>query len=279
MYGRGFGVAPILGRLGTYKDIDAMAAATQSWVNDISAVNDGKGVVRGIHLIYALAVPCIRKGACLQYPSGDIVANYIQPAAQRGWVVILDTQLGRSNPVAQVNHMIDEGYLKHDNVHVAIDPEFHARAGQHDPGTPIGTVTAAQINEVQEVLDAYVQRENLKTKKILIVHQFGDATVHDGVPYMIQDKKTLRDYPNVELVIDADGLGSPLLKVRKYNLITNPRVYPFVRYRGIKIFFPSRWEHRGHFDKPPMDLNQIFGLVPVSGKMRMSAKPNVVIIA
>ena len=279
VYGRGFGIAPILGHLGVYRNFDDMDADTRHWVTSISAVNDGKRVVTGIHLIYALAIPCKQKGDCLDYLGNDIVTKYIEPAAQRGWAVILDTQLGRSTPVEQVNHMIADGYLKYDNVHVAIDPEFHARLGQVDPGIPIGTVSAAQINRVQEILDQYVESENLKTKKILIVHQFGDPMVHDGVPFMIQDKKVLRDYPNVELVINADGLGTPLQKVRKYNLMTDSRVYPFIHFRGIKVFFPNRWEVHGHFDKPPMTVDQIFGVSPVPGRMRMSTKPNVVIIA
>lgn len=278
VYGRSFNVAPILGRLGTYKDMGAMAADTASWVQGISAVNDGKHVVIGIHLIYALAVPCTGKGDCLKYLGSDIVTNYIEPAAQRGWVVILDTQLGRSNPVDQINDMIKHGYLKYDNVHVAIDPEFHASAGQHDPGIPIGTVSATQINAVQKVLDDYVASEKLKTKKILIVHQFGDPTVHDGVPFMIQQKKTVRDFPNVELVIDADGLGSPVVKLHKYNLMTDCKVYPFVFFRGIKIFFPNKWERRHHFDTPPMTVDEIFGATPVPGGLRPATKPNVVII-
>lgn len=279
VYGRGFDTAPILGRLGQYKDIDAMAADTRSWVTQISAVNGGKKVLIGIHLIYALAVPCTGEGDCLDYLGPDIVDRYIKPAAERGWLVILDTQLGRSDPVEQVNRMIADGYLKYENVHLAIDPEFHVYPGQFIPGIPIGTVTAAQINEVQQILNRYVETEKLRTKKILIVHQFGDAAVHDGVPFMIQDKKTMRDFPNVELVIDADGLGTPFLKVRKYNLITDSRLYPFIHFRGIKIFFPNPWERRGHFDKPPMTVDEIFGIQPVPGGLRMAAKPNVVIIA
>ena len=279
VYGRGFDVAPILGRLGTYRDIDAMAADTRPWVNKISMVNDGKAVVTGIHLIYALAVPCKGTRDCLEYLGGDIVAKYIEPAARRGWVVILDTQLGRSDPVSEINHMIEEGYLKYDNVHVAIDPEFHTGPRQPTPGTPIGTVSASEINKVQEILSNYVQSENLKTPKIVMVHQFGDAAIHDGVPFMIRDKKTLKDYPNVELVIDGDGLGSPLLKVKKYNRITDSRIYPFIHFRGIKIFFPNRWEHRGHFDKPPMNVDEIFGITPVPGGLRIVDKPNVIIIA
>ena len=212
-----------------------MAADTAGWVKSISAVNDGKHVVIGIHLIYALAVTCTGKGDCLKYLGNDIVTNYIAPAAQRGWVVILDTQLGRSNPVDQVNDMIKHGYLKYDNVHVAIDPEKSTLpAGQVDPGIPIGTVSAAQINAVQKILDDYVASENLKTKKILMVHQFGDPAVHDGVPFMIREKKTVKDFPSVELVIDADGLGSPLIKVHKYNLMTDCNAARDARRAGKK---------------------------------------------
>lgn len=282
VYGRGFDWAPILGRLGTYKDIDAMAADTKPWIPKIAAATGGKGVAIGIHLIYALATPCKDTPNCLEYfdqGTRDLVATYIKPAAERGWTVILDTQLGRSDPVKEVKRMIDRGYLKYDNVHVAIDPEFHVVPGHDLPGTPIGTVTASQINQVQEMLDNYVTMQNLKTKKILIVHQFGDAAVHDGVPFMISDKKDLKDFPNVELVIDADGLGNPAEKVRKYNLMTDDKTYPAVHFRGIKVFFPNQWEHAGHFDTPPMTVDQVFGLAPVPGGLRMASQPNVLIIA
>jgi hypothetical protein len=282
VYGRGFGRAPILGHLGTYQDIDAMAADTRTWVTNIQAANGGKGVVIGIHLIYGLAIPCTAAGNCVEYlDQGDLnlVEKYIKPAAARGWTVILDTQLGRSDPVTEVKRMMDRGYLKYDNVHVAIDPEFHSVPGHDEPGIPIGTVTASQINAVQEMLNRYVEAQGLKTKKILMVHQFGDAAVHDGVPFMIQDKGDLKNFANVELVVDADGLGTPAEKIRKYNLMTDSRIYPTIRFGGIKVFFPNQWEHAGHFDKPPMTIDQIFGLTPVPGGSRMATKPSVLIIA
>lgn len=279
VYGRGFGVAPILGKLGTYSDIEAMEADTRDWVDGISAVNGGKGVIRGIHLIYALAVPCVGKGDCLDYLGKGIIAKYIEPAAARGWAVVLDTQLGRSTPVDQVNRMIAAGYLKYDNVHVAIDPEFHLVEGHLTPGIPIGTVDADQINEVQRILDDYVVSQNLRTRKILIVHQFGDPAVHDGVPDMIRDKTTLKDFDNVELAIDADGLGPPAEKAHKYNLMTSSAIYPFIQFRGIKVFYQDPGETHGHFDKPPMTIDQVFGLEPVARGLKMAAKPDVVIIA
>ena len=282
VYGRAFAWAPILGHLGTYKDIDAMAADTKPWIPKIAAATGGKPVVIGIHLIYGLAIPCKGTKNCLEYldqGTRDLVATYIKPAADRGWTVILDTQLGQSDPVTEVKRMIDRGYLKYDNVHVAIDPEFHVVPGHDPPGIPIGTVTASQINQVQEILNNYVRAENLKTKKLLMVHQFGDAAVHDGVPFMISDKKDLKEFANVELVIDADGLGNPAEKVRKYNLMTDNKTYPAVHFGGIKVFFPNQWEHAGHFDTPPMTIDQIFGLAPVPGGPRMVSKPGVLIIA
>ncbi len=279
VYGRGFGVAPILGRLGTYRDIEDMAADLREPTQAISAVNDGKGVVPAIHLIYGMAIPCKPEGDCVQYLGPNIVQKYVEPAAERGWAVILDTQLGRSNPLEQVQRMIARGYLKYDNVHVAIDPEFHLCQGHEVPGIPIGTVEAAQINDVQELLDRYVEEQHLRTKKILIVHQFGDPAVHDGVPYMIRNKKELKQFPNVDLVIDMDGLGTPVLKVHKYNLITNSQTYPFLHFRGIKIFYRDPGETHGHFDKPPMTVDEIFGITGVPGRKRMATKPDVVIIA
>ena len=282
VYGRAFGRAPILGHLGTYKDLDMMAADIPQWTEPIKKYNNGKSVVPGIHLIYAMAAPCQERPDCLNYLEGavhSLADDYIKPAAARGWVVILDTQLGRSNPVAQVNRMIEKGYLKYDNVHVAIDPEFHLYPDKTSPGVPIGTVEASQINEVQKILDDYVKAQGLKTKKILIVHQFGDENIHDGVPFMIEHKKDLRTFENVELVADMDGLGTPQLKIWKYNRIADPRVYPVLEYRAIKVFYPNQWEKAGHYDKPPMTIEQLFGVVPAFGRLRAIAKPNVVIIA
>ncbi|HYK90608.1 MAG TPA: hypothetical protein VE398_17680 [Acidobacteriota bacterium] len=84
VYGRAFNTAPILGRLGGYKDINEMAEDVKPWIDGIKQLNDNRGVVVGIHLIYAMAIPCKPKDDCLMYLEGrdkHIVENYIQPAA------------------------------------------------------------------------------------------------------------------------------------------------------------------------------------------------------
>lgn len=281
-YGRAFGVAPILGRLGEYANIDAMARSLPPFTDAIQQVNDGKKIIPEIHLIYALAMPCESPSdRCLLYfesQDHDLVDHYIKPAAARGWLVVLDDQLGNSTPVAEVQRMIDKGYLKYDNVEVAIDPEFHVHPGHATPGIPIGVISARQVNAAQQLLDAYVQKEHLAHRKILIVHQFGDRTVNDGVPFMIQNKRTVRDYANVDLVIDMDGFGDPDTKVVKYNKITDGQVYPFIHYRAIKVFPPSPYEHAGHYDRPMLTWRQVFGVDPSPGGARVQVPPNLVII-
>jgi hypothetical protein len=282
VYGRAFSRAPILGRLGAYRGFADMEKDIRPWIQGIQKRNDKKGVVPAIHLIYAMATPCKDSKNCLLYldsGSTDLVSSYIESAAKRGWMVVLDTQIGKSNPVQQVKRMINKGYLKFENVAVAIDPEFHVYAGEENPGKPIGTVQASQINDVQQMLDEYVRSQKLQNKKILIVHQFGDANVDDGVPFMIKSKSDLKTFDNVELVIDMDGLGKQAVKVVKYNKITDAKVYPFIKFRGIKVFFPNRWEKHGHFDKPPMNLDEIFGLKKVRGGAIIQTKPDVIIIA
>ncbi len=282
VYGRAFGVAPVLGRLGQYKTIEEMESDIAPWRRDIRAKNGGKGVIPGIHLIYAMAIPCVPGDDCLLYLEGiekDITGKYIEPAAARGWMVVLDTQIGKSDPVEQVERIIRKGYLEYENVAVAIDPEFRVHPGRERPGIPIGTVQAWQINTVQRLLDDYVREHRLKRKKVLIVHQFGDANIRDGVPFMIENKKALQSFENVELVIDADGLGEQAIKVVKYNRMTDDEVYPFLKFRGIKVFFPNPWEKHGHFDKPPLDLDQIFGHKPSKNGPKMRAAPDVLIIA
>jgi hypothetical protein len=280
-YGRAWGVAPILGRLGGYQNANEMAADVATFSAGIAPLNGGKPIIPEMHLIYALAVPCSGNSDCLSYlddTGANLVTDYIEPAQQRGWLVFLDTQLGRSDPVAQVQRMIAKGYLKYDNVEVALDPEFHVVPGHLTPGIPVGTIEAEQVNQVQQILDDYVQQQHLPHRKLLVVHQFGDPLVGDGVPFMIQNKTDVKDYPNVDLVITADGFGSPDAKVSKYNKMTDATAYPFIKYRGLKLFPPNPYEHAGHYDRPMLTWRQVYGLDPTPGHEYIKDPPNLIII-
>ena len=86
-----------------------MATDTAMWVPKIKRVNGGKGVVIAIDLIYGMAIPYKGAANCLEYldqSDSDPADKYMKPATKRGWAVILETQLGRSDPVAEVKRMM-----------------------------------------------------------------------------------------------------------------------------------------------------------------------------
>ena len=284
IYGRAWNSAPVLGRLALYSNIDDMAQEVAEFKVNLSIANGGLKIIPVIHLIYGMAIPCGPTGDCLSYldtlKSQNLVQDYIEPAAKKGYLVILDTQFGRATSLTQVQRIVDKGYLKYDNVHVALDPEFHiVRADQTIPGRPIGTVDVDEINQVQALLDDYVRNNSLPHRKILMVHQFGDSNVGDGVPDMIQNKKAMKTYPNVDLIICADGFGSPDSKLVKYNKMTDPTVYPFIKYRAIKLFLDNPQADKKRIDKPVTTFRMCFGLDPAPKGARSKYKPDCVVIA
>jgi hypothetical protein len=159
---------------------------------------------------------------------------------------------------------------------VAFDPEFATRPGQYHPGDPIGQLPADQINQAQELLSTYTLDENLPRSKVLIIHQFVDAQTSDWS--MIPKKQDIQEFPGVEVVIDADGFGTPDAKVWKYNAMTDPKVYPWLRWRGIKVFQYNR--HAPRFsDSPVMTPRQLWGLDPTPAGWYMWAGPHLVVLA
>jgi hypothetical protein len=284
IYGRAWGSAPVLGRLALYDNIGDMASEIADFSANLSKANDGRKIVPVIHLIYGMATPCDAKGDCLYYldtsKTENLLKDYIEPAVKKGYLVILDTQYGRADSLTQVRRMIDKGYLKYDNVHVALDPEFHVvKQGQTVPGQPIGTVSVDEINAVQALLDDYVDKNNLPHRKILMVHQFGDPNVNDGVPSMIQNKKAMKTYPNVDLIICADGFGSPDSKITKYNKMTDSTVYPFIQYRAIKLFLDNPKADKSRIDKPVTTFRMCFGIDPGPNGAKSRYKPDCIVIA
>ena len=279
VYGRSFGVAPVLGMLGALNSFDELERGVAPWVSAMSELAEAPVTVAP-HLIYGLARPCqSADDSCVIFldASGvDLIEDYIKPAADRDMAVILDTQIGRLSPTYFIQRMIDAGYLAYPNVHVALDPEFATQPDQDMPGHPIGTLSAYSINQAQAMLAQYVREEGLSHKKILIVHQFVDD-ISDSWS-MVSRKQEVDIYPEVELVFDADGFGSPNAKVHKYNAITSPTAYPQIEWRGIKIF-----QHNSRApwasDTPVMTPRQIYGLDPTKAGWRMWAPPHLVVVA
>lgn len=60
--------------------------------------------------------------------------------------------------------------------------------------------------------------------------------------------------------------------------LTSNKIYPFIKFPEIKVFLPNGYITAGHVDTPPMTIGQVFWIVPLSGGIRMDAKPDVLLI-
>ena len=139
-------------------------------------------------------------------------------------ILFLDVQVGLSTLEKELPLL--EKYLKLPQVHLAIDPEFSMKGGQK-PGTVIGTFDAADINYAATYLAALVKANNLPPK-ILVIHRFTGP--------MVTNYKAIKPLPEVEMVIDMDGWGSPEHKTKTYNQVIYKEP---VQFTGFKVFYKN----------------------------------------
>ncbi len=152
----------------------------------------------------------------------DQIDHAIEMAKHINGIVILDVQAGTSNIQKEI-HLL-EPYLKLPQVHLAIDPEFNMKYG-NPPGTVVGTVDATDINATTQYLASLVQKYKLPPK-ILVIHRFTER--------MITHTQKIHLLPEVQIVMDMDGWGSPAKKINTYDRVIYPEP---VQFTGIKLFY------------------------------------------
>jgi hypothetical protein len=145
-------------------------------------------------------------------------------AAQVNGIVILDVQVGLSTLPAELPEL--KKYLAMPNVHLAIDPEFAMHYGAK-PGTVVGSFDAADINYTANYLAKLVQENNLPPK-ILIIHRFTQG--------MVTHASLIKPLPEVQIVMDMDGWGSPIRKQGTYQAYEQN--VP-VQFTGFKLFYKN----------------------------------------
>lgn len=139
-------------------------------------------------------------------------------------IVILDIQVGLSNLESELPLLVE--YFKRPDVHLAIDPEFAMHNGT-PPGRVIGTMDAADINYAAEFLAQLVRQYDLPPK-ILVVHRFTED--------MVTNYQHIKPLPEVQMVLQMDGWGSPQRKQNTYNTVINPEP---IQFTGFKIFYKN----------------------------------------
>lgn len=159
----------------------------------------------------------------LRMPDSDI-EHAIDLAGQVNGIVFLEIQAGLSTLRDEIPEL--EKYLKMPQVHLALDPEFYMKTGAR-PGTVVGTMDATEINYAANYLANLVTANDLPPK-ILIVHRYTSA--------MVTNYKNITPLPEVQIVMDMDGWGSPARKNNTYSKIL--AVEP-VQFTGFKLFYKN----------------------------------------
>ena len=178
-----------------------------------------------IHYIAVVAqgIPMKDGKYCKRMP--DVQIDSALAIAKMGnAIVFLDIQVAQSNVQHEVPLL--EKYLKMPQVHLGIDPEFSMKDGSI-PGHKIGTMDATDVNFCADYLAKLVKANNLPPK-ILIVHRFTQG--------MIRNYKNIRLHPEVQIVMNMDGWGEPILKRSTYKLYIYKEP---VQFTGFKLFYKN----------------------------------------
>ena len=222
----GFPGVPTMGILGEFGANEVMRQATaQATVYD--ALNGAQTVTPALHLITTVAqADSGWDGTYLGRLAFETVETYAAVAAAWGGLLIIDFQIGWSDPLTEVRSY--EPVLLLPNVHVALDPEFATRRKGEPPGGAIGSVTGDEVNAVQRYLSDLARTHGLP-QKALVIHQFRDD--------MILQPERITPIPGVDLVIDMDGWGGPEAKLGGYERYALASYAPL---SALKLFY--RWD-------------------------------------
>ncbi len=227
----------VLGRLPPQRMLDSLDAMAALWHD----ADPSRAVVTALHMIVSVAQP--HPGADGKYrnrQSDELISQVAKWAAKGGHLLFLDIQVGRSNVAAELPRLAK--WLEQPNVHLGLDPEFAMAPGKV-PGKSIGSMDAKEINVAVKYLAALVTRKKLPPK-ILVVHRFTDG--------MVTREEAITVDPRVQVVIHADGFGSPHLKTQVYARVVRDQP---VQFAGIKMFLK--------LDRPMMSMSQVLALRPI----------------
>lgn len=229
-----------MGILGRYS-LEEIEGVMNDFVALYDAANGNRGIIPAFYIIF---------GTC--WPEGEIgllkdsvVKEYVEFARERGWLVFLDHQIGRYSVESAVEKLLP--WLKYDNVHLALDPEWRTEK----PMQEIGFVSAGEINTAQQMIQDYMIENALPGRRMLVIHQFKAK--------MIQNRQEVRsDFDLVKLIHCADGFGSPQLKKNTYAFNAVATNIPL---KSFKLFLKPTVEGAG-YDSPLMSPEEVFSLNP-----------------
>ena len=214
-------------------------------LKDVAAAygSDGAVVLPTFEIIATVAsAGAGRDGDYSNETDREVIRPWVEAAAANDVYVVLDLQPGRTDFLTQAK--LYEEFLRLPHVGLALDPEWRLKPNQVHL-TQIGSVDAAEVNEVVRWL-AEVVREEALPQKLLIVHQFRFS--------MITNRELIETPPELAVVIQMDGQGSIGAKYNTWGVLTRGTEESGFRW-GWKNFYDE--------DLPTATPAQVLELTPV----------------
>ena len=171
----------------------------------------------------------------------EVVTEWVEGAGEASVYVVLDLQPGTTDFLTQAKRF--EELLKKPHVGLALDAEWRLKPGQKHL-EQIGSVDAAEVNEVSDWL-ATLTRDNHLPQKVLILHQFAHG--------MIRNRETVKaDHPELAMMLHADGHGTPDLKMGTWNALQ----------QGLPEGIHMAWKNFYDEDTPTFTPEETYKLEP-----------------
>ena len=225
----------ILGRYSPEQLRDMMAELAIEYMEAGS-----RNIITGFYIIYGTVWP----GGDIGVIRESVLKEWIEFALENDMLVFIDHQIGRFNPIDQFRTLLP--WLSYPNVHLALDPEWRTPI----PMQEVGHLTAAEINEIQQVMEDYMIANNIPGERLFVIHQFN--------PTMIRNRTEVRaDFAKVRLVLNISGWGPPRIKRDTYAygaLATN------IPVKGFKLWYEGL--PGVHYDNPLMSPREVLELNP-----------------
>lgn len=219
-----------MGILGKYPKEEMLRRLDQE-IKNWEKADPNTPIQPALHLVATSAQGAPGKDAGYRMRMSDkTIKKVLKWGNEHKALVFLDIQRGHAPLGPEMEYM--EKYLKLPFVHLGIDPEFSMVTGAR-PGTKIGSYDAADVNQAVKFLSRIVKENNLPPK-VLVVHRFTQG--------MIKNYKNIKLDPNVQIVMDMDGWGPPVLKKDSYKAYIQKEP---VQYTGFKLFYENDFRKKG----------------------------------
>lgn len=226
----------ILGELPKDEMLAGLAREAEQW----HAADPATPVLPGLELVATVASDTPGPSGLYRTRMPDaLIARVIGWARERGWITILDVQVGHASVKDEVARLVP--FLSQPDVHLALDPEFELPASIV-PGRRIGGTDAREVNVAISLLAAVVEKNRLPPK-LLLVHRFTQG--------MLTHHSDVKLDPRVQVVMIMDGYGPPALKRAAYRVAI--RREP-VEFAGLKLFYKN--------DRPRLTPREALNLQP-----------------